>query len=140
MLMCHSFGPFLATLTGVSAGHIADDFGRQRMTIVGLFGIAAGSFILSMRPKTVGIPGYIASIVVIIAGYALFQTANNTAVMRMSDLTSGASFPACSTCRAISDLSPAHPSSLLILVAFAIEPSIRTLQAEMSDLMTGRAE
>ena len=51
------------------------------MTIVGLIGMAAGSFILSMMPATLGIPGYIAPIVVITAGYALFQTANNTAVM-----------------------------------------------------------
>ena len=34
-----------------------------------------------MLPATLGIPGYIAPIVVITAGYALFQTANNTAVM-----------------------------------------------------------
>jgi hypothetical protein len=51
------------------------------MTIVGLIGIAAGSFILSMMPATLGISGYIAPIVVITVGYALFQTANNTAVM-----------------------------------------------------------
>jgi hypothetical protein len=51
------------------------------MTIAGLVGIAAGSFILSMVPATFGIPGYIAPIVVVTVGYALFQTANNTAVM-----------------------------------------------------------
>ncbi len=34
-----------------------------------------------MMPATLGIPGYIAPIVVITVGYALFQTANNTAVM-----------------------------------------------------------
>ena len=34
-----------------------------------------------MLPATLGIPGYIAPIVVITVGYALFQTANNTAVM-----------------------------------------------------------
>ena len=76
-----SVGPLVAALTGVPAGRIADRFGAQRMTIVGLIGIAAGSFVLSMMPATLGIPGYIAPIVVITAGYALFQTANNTAVM-----------------------------------------------------------
>ena len=76
-----SVGPLVAALTGVPAGRIADRFGAQRMTIVGLIGMAAGSFILSMLPATLGIPGYIAPIVVITAGYALFQTANNTAVM-----------------------------------------------------------
>ena len=43
-----SVGPLVAALTGVPAGRIADRFGAQRMTIVGLIGIAAGSFILSM--------------------------------------------------------------------------------------------
>jgi EmrB/QacA subfamily drug resistance transporter len=76
-----SVGPAVAALTGVPAGYIADRFGAERITIVGLIGIAAGSFVLSMVPATLGIPGYIAPIVVITAGYALFQTANNTAVM-----------------------------------------------------------
>jgi hypothetical protein len=51
------------------------------MTIVGLIAMAAGCFLLSMMPATLGISGYIAPIVVITAGYGLFQTANNTAVM-----------------------------------------------------------
>jgi EmrB/QacA subfamily drug resistance transporter len=76
-----SVGPLVAVLTGVPAGRIADRFGAQRMTIIGLVGIAVGSFILSMTPATLGISGYIAPSVVITAGYALFQTANNTAVM-----------------------------------------------------------
>jgi EmrB/QacA subfamily drug resistance transporter len=76
-----SVGPLVVALTGVPAGRMADRFGAQRMTIVGLIGIAAGSFMLSMLPATLGIPGYIAPLVVITAGYALFQTANNTAVM-----------------------------------------------------------
>lgn len=76
-----SVGPLVAALTGVPAGRIADRFGAQRMTIVGLIGIAAGSLILSMRSGTPGISGYIIPIVVITAGYAVFQTANNTAVM-----------------------------------------------------------
>lgn len=77
-----SVGPLVAALTGLPAGRIADRFGAGRMTIVGLMGIAGGSFILSMMPSTFGIPGYIAPMVIITAGYALFQTANNTAVMR----------------------------------------------------------
>jgi hypothetical protein len=51
------------------------------MTIIGLGGIASGSFILSMIPQRFGIVGYISPIVVITAGYALFQAANNTAIM-----------------------------------------------------------
>ena len=76
-----SVGPIVVALTGVPAGRVADRFGAQRMTIAGLIGMAAGSFILSMIPEAYGICGYIAPMVVITAGYALFQTANNTAVM-----------------------------------------------------------
>jgi MFS family permease len=76
-----SAGPLVAAMTGVPAGRVADRFGARRMTIVGLIGMAAGSFTLSMIPATLGIPGYIAPIAVITVGYALFQTANNTAVM-----------------------------------------------------------
>ncbi|MES2536261.1 MAG: MFS transporter [Pseudomonadota bacterium] len=76
-----SVGPIAAALAGVPAGRVADRFGAQRMTIVGLIGIAAGSFTLAMMPEAFGLPGYIAPIVVITVGYALFQTANNTAVM-----------------------------------------------------------
>ena len=76
-----SVGPLVAALTGVPAGRIADRFGSRRVTLVGLVGIAAGSVLLSMIPATLGIFGYIAPIVVVTAGYGLFQTANNTAVM-----------------------------------------------------------
>jgi len=76
-----SAGPLVAALTGVPAGRIADRFGAERMTIVGLLGMAAGCFLLSMAPATLGIPGYVAPIAVVTVGYALFQTANNTAVM-----------------------------------------------------------
>jgi hypothetical protein len=51
------------------------------MIIVGLAGIAAGSGILTLMPPAFGIPGYIGPLAIITAGYALFQTANNTDVM-----------------------------------------------------------
>ena len=51
------------------------------MNIIGLIAIAAGSLTLSLIPATLGIPGYIAPIVVTTAGYALFQTSNDTSVM-----------------------------------------------------------
>jgi MFS family permease len=76
-----SIGPLVAALTGVPAGRLADRLGAERGTIIGLVGMAAGSFLLSVMPRTLGISGYIAPIVVITVGYALFQTANNTIVM-----------------------------------------------------------
>lgn len=76
-----SIGPIVAALTGIPAGRIADDVGASRMTIVGLLAIVAGCLMLSTLPTMLGIPGYIGPIVIITAGYALFQTANNTTVM-----------------------------------------------------------
>ncbi|MHC8350450.1 MFS transporter [Pseudomonas sp. RT4P38] len=76
-----SVGPCVAALTGVPAGRIADRFGARRMTLVGLAAMAIGCFTLSALPETFGIGGYLLPMVVITLGYALFQTANNTAVM-----------------------------------------------------------
>jgi EmrB/QacA subfamily drug resistance transporter len=76
-----SSGPIVAALIGVLAGRVVDRFGAQRMTVAGLIGMAAGSATLPMAPVSFGVLGYIAPLVVITAGYALFQAANNTAVM-----------------------------------------------------------
>jgi EmrB/QacA subfamily drug resistance transporter len=79
--MVMSVGPLVAALTGVPAGRVVDRFGAQLITVVGLVGIGAGSSALFVIPAKFGIPGYVAPLVVITAGYALFQAANNTAVM-----------------------------------------------------------
>jgi EmrB/QacA subfamily drug resistance transporter len=76
-----SVGPIVAALTGVPAGRVVDRVGAHRMTIAGLVAMVLGSFMLTMVPMEFGVPGYIGPLVVITAGYALFQTANNTAVM-----------------------------------------------------------
>jgi EmrB/QacA subfamily drug resistance transporter len=76
-----SAGPIAAALTGVPAGRLADRYGAQRMTLVGLLGIGASSLVLSILPVSLGVPGYLIPIVTMTAGYALFQAANNTAVM-----------------------------------------------------------
>ncbi len=76
-----SVGPLAAALSGVPSGRLVDSFGSQRMTIVGLIGIATGSFLMSMMPARFDISGYITPILVITASYALFQTANNTSAM-----------------------------------------------------------
>lgn len=76
-----SAGPLVAALAGVPAGRIVDSFGARRMTIAGLVGIAGGSSVLSMMPLRFAVAGYVAPVVVITASYALFQAANNTAIM-----------------------------------------------------------
>jgi EmrB/QacA subfamily drug resistance transporter len=76
-----SCGPIAAALTGVPAGRFVDRFGSHRASIAGLLAMAVGSAALIMLPTSFGVPGYIAPLVVVTAGYALFQAANNTAVM-----------------------------------------------------------
>jgi len=76
-----SVGPLVAAVTSVPAGRVADRVGVEHMTTAGLAAIASGSFLLSIAPPALGIPGYIGPMVVITLGYALFQTANNTTVM-----------------------------------------------------------
>ncbi len=79
--MVMSVGPLVVALTGVPAGRLVDRLGAERTTIAGLLGMAAGSLLLAMMPAALGVLGYLAPIVIITASYALFQTANNTAVM-----------------------------------------------------------
>jgi EmrB/QacA subfamily drug resistance transporter len=76
-----SSGPIVAALTGAPAGRLVDRFGAYRMSIGGLSGMLIGSSILPLLPAGLGVLGYIAPLVLITAGYALFQASNNTAVM-----------------------------------------------------------
>ncbi|MDQ6675652.1 MAG: MFS transporter, partial [Chloroflexota bacterium] len=76
-----SSGPIVAALSGVPAGRSVDQFGAHRLSLVGLIGMAVGASILPTLPTSLGTLGYICPLVVITAGYALFQAANNTAVM-----------------------------------------------------------
>jgi EmrB/QacA subfamily drug resistance transporter len=77
-----SVGPLVAALTGVPAGRLVDRFGASRLTIAGLGAMVAGAVALAVTPSAAGVIGYAAPLVGITAGYALFQAANNTAVMR----------------------------------------------------------
>lgn len=76
-----SSGPIVAALVGVPAGRLVDRFGAQRMSVLGLLGMLAGCAALPLTPAGAGVAGYVVPLVVLTAGYALFQAANNTAVM-----------------------------------------------------------
>jgi len=76
-----SIGPLAAALISAPAGRAVDRLGAARMILIGLIGVLAGSIGLSSVPARWGVPGYVAPLVVITAGYALFQAANNTGVM-----------------------------------------------------------
>ena len=76
-----SSGPIIAALTGAPAGRMVDRLGAPRMGIVGLIGMAIGASAMALLPTGLGIAGYVAPLVAITGSYALFQAANNTAVM-----------------------------------------------------------
>lgn len=77
-----SAGPLVAALTAGPAGQLTDRIGIRGTTLGGLVGMAAGCLLLALLPATLGVGGYIVPLVMITAGYGLFQTANNTVVMR----------------------------------------------------------
>lgn len=77
-----SVGPVLSALTGVPSGKIVDKFGASGMVVFGLVQMALGALALALAPAKFGALGYIAAMAVLTPGYALFQAANNTAVMK----------------------------------------------------------
>ncbi len=77
-----AMGPVATALSGVPAGRLVDRFGAQRMSFVGLTAMAVGSFLFALMPLQIGIVGYAVPLIVLTPGYALFQAANNTAVMQ----------------------------------------------------------
>lgn len=78
MGLAMAVGPCVAAFTGVPAGRLTDRLGSQRMTLAGLGVLACGAVLLSLVS---GLIAYLTSLVILTAGYSLFQAANNTAVM-----------------------------------------------------------
>ncbi|WP_244909340.1 MFS transporter [Nitrospirillum viridazoti] len=81
-----SAGPLMSALAGVPAGRLVDRFGAAHVSVAGLAAMVAGTVLMALaglgaRGGVPGVAGYVGSIAVLTAGYALFQAANNTAVM-----------------------------------------------------------
>ena len=74
-------GPLVAALVGVPAGRAVDRFGPQRMTVAGLAAMALGAGGMALVSPAFGIAGYVVPLVAVTAGFAIFQAANNTAVV-----------------------------------------------------------
>jgi MFS family permease len=77
-----TIGPAVAAATGFPAGRLVDRVGHTRVASSGLAGVALGSSFMAVLPEFFGIEGYVASLVIITACYALFQAANNSNVMK----------------------------------------------------------
>lgn len=76
-----SAGPVVSALSGIPAGHLVDRFGARPMILTGLSGMVLGCGLLQGASIQSGIAGYVLPLILTTAGYALFQAANNTAVM-----------------------------------------------------------
>ncbi|WP_145534444.1 MFS transporter [Yersinia alsatica] len=77
-----SVGPIIAALSGIPAGYWVDKLGANTMVTVGLAGITAGTMVLPIITPTAGVFGYVVPVCLITAGYAIFQTANNTLLIK----------------------------------------------------------
>lgn len=76
-----SVGPIISIFSGVPSGRLVDAWGTQWVLAIGLVMLAAGAFLMSALPQTVGVAGYVLAMMVLTPGYQLFQAANNTAVL-----------------------------------------------------------
>ncbi len=74
-------GPAVSALTGGPGGRLVDLYGTYAMAIAGLSATAIGSIGMAILPIFFDLLGYVSSLMLITAGYAIFQAANNTAVM-----------------------------------------------------------
>lgn len=74
-------GPLAAALAGVPAGRGVDRYDAPRMTVLGVAMMTAGCSALAVLPVAWGVIGYVLALVTTTAGFAIFQVANNTAVV-----------------------------------------------------------
>lgn len=141
-----SVGPVVAAFTGVPAGRAVDRFGPHCTSLGGLIGMVLGCLALCLAPAALGIFGYVIPIAFITASYALFQAANNAAVMaevlpdqrgvisgllnlsRNLGLITGASVMGAvfATASGTADFSRAHPDAVAIgmRVTFAVAAAL----------------
>jgi EmrB/QacA subfamily drug resistance transporter len=82
--MVMSAGPLVAALSGAPAGRLVDRFGSRLATTAGLAGMAAGVIALALAPGWFGVGGYVCAIALVTSCYALFQAANNTALIAVA--------------------------------------------------------
>jgi MFS family permease len=77
-----SVGPAVAALTGVPSGRLVDRYGPAMPARAGLAASLAGCLSLAALAPRLGLSAFAASLALTTFGYALFQAANTSAVMR----------------------------------------------------------
>ncbi len=80
-----SCGPLVAALSGVPAGRLVDRAGTRATILAGLAILALGCAGMALPQVRLGAPAYLAALVLMTLGYALFQVANTTAAMARID-------------------------------------------------------
>lgn len=76
-----AIGPLVSALVGFPAGKWVDSVGSRRVSSFGLAGLTLGAGLLAWLGSSGSAVAYAAPLALLTAGYALFQAANNTAVM-----------------------------------------------------------
>lgn len=76
-----SAGPLVAALIGAPAGRWVDRWGAKNITLAALATAAVGCLGLAILPSARGVVAYVFPLTVFTSGFAMFQAANNTAVM-----------------------------------------------------------
>ncbi len=77
-----AIGPAVSAMVGVPSGRLIDRWGARRAMLAGLASTIVGCLLMVVLPGLAGVAGYGTALVLITAGYALFQAANNTSIMR----------------------------------------------------------
>jgi MFS family permease len=80
-----SLGPAAAAVSASAAGRFVERLGAARTGAAGLSAMVLGASALALLPMSLGVGAYVAPLITMTAGYAAFQTANNTAVMARVD-------------------------------------------------------
>src|SRR5690606_4770604 len=76
-----TIGPTVSAIVGLPAGRIVDRSGPTAAGYAGLFALLTGTIAMMLLPGRVGLLGYAFGLVLITSGYAMFQAANNTALI-----------------------------------------------------------
>lgn len=87
-----SAGPVTSAIAGIPIGRLVDRLGSVAMSLAGLVIMGAGAGTLAFSKGIIGLPHFVGSSIVVIGGYAVFQIANNAAVMAKSSSTTRGTF------------------------------------------------